>query len=595
MFKKLWRTYCHFLLIAGAVLLLVMASLHNHQALNAVPVQYTFRGEYSQNGGPWLPLNEQVKLSALEGNLALRGNFGCEIPENEIISFYMDHLQFCVVMDGEILAMSQAWDQWLQPSMCGRQWYQIISPGIGENDVVEIYMRNPHGAGNAGAYVDFLNSLYAADRAALQDMLGRTYLAHRVVGMLALGISFAVLGIALAFILMNIREGKSIWTLGLLSFCMGAYIALDTPDVAMVNGLTTFNTYASALAVMMASLEMSIFLGIFLHGASRKFSRGIMFAHCIVMALILMISLTGRVGINDVFIWWMRFQILISPLQIFCAVREIPAVSRPRANLLTSCTVLIAASLIELLNETFFWWNDFSVAKLAFVLLFMLHIVKGIRGIPAIHQKARRAEQLQTDLKDSQITMAMSQIRTHFVFNVLNAISGMCKYDPEKADMTVVRFSRYLRTNIDIMSNNEPVSFETALRYLEDYVVLEQIRFGDKVEFEAQIGVEDFQIPPLVLQPLVENAIKHGLTPLHDGGTVTLRTWEDEKNIYLAVEDNGIGFQITDLEKDTAVGLKNVQFRLAHMMNGSLKVESTPGVGTAVTITIPIEEARKCM
>ena len=191
--------------------------------------------------------------------------------------------------------------------------------------------------------------------------------------------------------------------------------------------------------------------------------------------------------------------------------------------------------------------------------------------------------------------MAMSQIRTHFVFNVLNAVSGMCKYDPEKADTTIVRFSRYLRTNIDIMSNNQPVDFETALQYLEDYMVLEQIRFGDKIEFDMEIGVEDFQIPPLVLQPLVENAIKHGLTCRHEGGRVMLRTWEDEDNIYLTVEDDGVGFEMQELEKQNSVGLKNVRFRLEHMMNGSLRVESKPGSGTVVTITIPQKEARKCM
>ena len=595
MFAKKWRTYCHFLLIAGAALLLIMACVIGKREAGEPLRPYTFHGEYSFDGGPWLPLEDGIRLSALKGDLSLRGNFGCDIPEGSEISFYSDHLQYCIVLNGEILGMSAAWDHSLEPSMCSRQWECIVSPGIGMEDTLEIHLKNLHSAGNSDAYDTFLNSIYPGDTADVQLRTGRSYATHRGVGMLVLGISFAVLGIALAFILMDIRYGKSIWTLGLLAFCMGAFIVLDTPDIEMVNGMTVFNTYGSALAVLIASLEMSIFLGIFLHSGARRIARGIMFLHCGVMAVILMICLVGRGIIYDMLAWWMYFQFLISPVQIGCCIWEIRTVSRPRANLLISCAILLGTCMVELINEACFLWNGTPLIKGTFLVLFTLHVVKGVRGIPAIHQKATQADLLEKELKDSQITMAMSQIRTHFVFNVLNAISGMCKYDPEKADMTVVRFSRYLRTNIDIMSNNQPVSFETALRYLEDYVVLQQIRFGDKVEFDTQIGVEDFYLPPLVLQPLVENAIKHGLTPMSSGGTVTLRTWEDEKYIYLTVEDDGVGFSPEETDREEAVGLKNVQFRLEHMMNGTLRVDSAPGKGTKVTITIPMEEARKCM
>lgn len=198
-------------------------------------------------------------------------------------------------------------------------------------------------------------------------------------------------------------------------------------------------------------------------------------------------------------------------------------------------------------------------------------------------------------LVQSRITTMMSQIRSHFVFNILNAISGMCKYDPEKADKTVVRFARYLRANIDIMQDDQAITFHSDLRHVEDYVALEQVRFGDQIQFVTDITVEQFLIPPLILQPIVENAIKHGLTPKPAGGTITLRTWADDSNIYIAVQDDGVGFDPGAMNNDKSVGLKNVRYRLQYTMHGSLNIESTPGKGTTVTISIPREEAERCV
>ena len=200
------------------------------------------------------------------------------------------------------------------------------------------------------------------------------------------------------------------------------------------------------------------------------------------------------------------------------------------------------------------------------------------------------AKRLEGELKNSNIVLAVSQIRAHFIFNILNAISGMCKYDPERADETVVCFSRYLRTNIDIMQEDKPVNFHVALKHLEDYVTLEQIRFEDKVKFVKDIMVNDFMIPLLVLQPIVENAIKHGVTPKSSGGTVILRTWKDEEYIYISIQDDGVGFDPDSLKDKTGVGLKNVRFRLEHMIDGKMTVESKIGEGTTVTIYIPYKE-----
>lgn len=198
-------------------------------------------------------------------------------------------------------------------------------------------------------------------------------------------------------------------------------------------------------------------------------------------------------------------------------------------------------------------------------------------------------------IRESQIISMEGQIKAHFVFNVLNAISGMCKYNPQKADETIVRFARYLRTNINIFQDDRSVLFCEAMRHLEDYIGLQQVRFGDKIRFEKKIDVDNFKIPSLILQPLVENSIKHGIMPKKEGGTIVLSTWREEKNIFICIEDDGVGFDTSDHMRKEGVGLKNIRFRLEYIVKGELEVNSTLGEGTVAIIRIPVEEVSKCM
>ena len=221
-------------------------------------------------------------------------------------------------------------------------------------------------------------------------------------------------------------------------------------------------------------------------------------------------------------------------------------------------------------------------------------MLEGIRMLIRYTEQKNALEEMHTQLTLSRTTTMMSQIRSHFVFNILNAISGMCKYDPEKADDTIVRFARYLRNNIDIMEDDKIIPFAADLRQIEDYVVLEQVRFGDKLEFYTDVETDRFMIPPLILQPVVENAIKHGISKKQSDGTIILRTRDAGENIVITVEDDGVGFDMQELSKEKSVGLKNIRFRLHHLVNGTLDIASEEGKGTIVTITIPKKEDESC-
>lgn len=191
------------------------------------------------------------------------------------------------------------------------------------------------------------------------------------------------------------------------------------------------------------------------------------------------------------------------------------------------------------------------------------------------------------ELADSRIASMMSQIRNHFIFNSLGAISGYCKIDPEKADAALNRFARYLRRNMSFLEEKGLISFENEVKQLEDYVALEQLRFGDLIEFGEDFEVTAFRLPPLTVQPLVENAIKHGLTKPGKKGSVCVLTRKEKNTVVIEVVDDGVGFEAAELEKSSSIGIRNVRYRLRHQANASLKIESKPGEGTRATIRIP--------
>jgi len=200
-------------------------------------------------------------------------------------------------------------------------------------------------------------------------------------------------------------------------------------------------------------------------------------------------------------------------------------------------------------------------------------------------------KQKELELTQSRIAIMTSQIQPHFIYNALAAIKSLIKINPKLAEDTVAEFAHYLRSNINSLSITEPVSFETELKHVETYLSIEQKRFKDKLNITYDITVRDFCLPTLSIQPIVENAVRHGITSKREtGGNISISVHEINKEIKITITDDGAGFdtnQLSNNENQTSTGLKNVKIRLAVMVNGTLNIQSKPGHGTTVIITIP--------
>lgn len=202
-------------------------------------------------------------------------------------------------------------------------------------------------------------------------------------------------------------------------------------------------------------------------------------------------------------------------------------------------------------------------------------------------------ERQEKDIVLWKTQIMLSQMQPHFLYNVLTTISSMCEMENANEARDVVNhFADYFRTNLDSLGNNKTIPFDKELEHTKTYLWLEKVRFEDSLNICYEIGTTDFMVPSLTVQPIVENAVKHGIHPKEDGGTVTISTYETSRDYVIVVKDDGVGFDINEKKNDnhTHVGIENVRKRLEMTCNGICDIKSEKGKGTIVTIYIPREE-----
>ena len=209
-------------------------------------------------------------------------------------------------------------------------------------------------------------------------------------------------------------------------------------------------------------------------------------------------------------------------------------------------------------------------------------------------EQDKRLAQKEAELVQSRMDLAVSQIQPHFLFNALSSICALCSQDAKLAQRALLDFSGYLRMNIDSMGRKTPIPFEAELKHVETYLQLEKLRYEEDLSFKIDVQATDFSIPALSVQPLVENAVKHGVSPVAGGGTIRVSTRETDSAYLVLVEDDGIGFVPGALPEDgrSHLGISNVRQRLHAMCDGELTIQSKPGRGTKACIAIPKEQMR---
>ena len=220
----------------------------------------------------------------------------------------------------------------------------------------------------------------------------------------------------------------------------------------------------------------------------------------------------------------------------------------------------------------------------------LFSLLQSIAGMLSAFDYIEKRLSLEREMNRDRIRLMISQIRPHFISNVMTTIRAMIRYDPDRAYEMAYDFNNYLTYNIDALSSTELCPFSQELRHIKTYISIEQPRLMPRLRVRYEIETEDFEVPPLSIQPFVENAVKHGVAPKDGVGTVVIAAEETDGAYIVRVEDDGVGYDSAVPASTTAghgIGVQNATQRLRIQTNGTVETRSAPGQGTAVRITIP--------
>ncbi len=182
--------------------------------------------------------------------------------------------------------------------------------------------------------------------------------------------------------------------------------------------------------------------------------------------------------------------------------------------------------------------------------------------------------------------MLLSQIRFHFFYHTLNSLQALIILRPQEAYKMAGDFARYLRFTLDAATAAGGMgSFKEEMRAVRAYADINQAQLGDRLTMVYRVADVDFPLPVLTIQPVVENAILHGIKPKVGGGTVTVSLQEQETHWQVTVEDDGVGFDPMEVDETRSIGLGNVRRRLCRFQGCSMRIESAPGKGTRVVLS----------
>ena len=583
-----------------------MGSRNSRQAWQSIIIDIAFQGEYKIGDGEWHTIIPGEHIPSTQGDVTLRGTFQMYNPENNepLGTFFADlpvHLYFnhiggyAIMPTGETFPFDAEHEAFGEDT-CAVMWGAISSTG---ETPITIVLQNPHKFGNGNAIDEFLENMSAAEGIYLESEMLAKGKPQRNVGLTILLTSLIILGIAAFSTVIRIKKSKEMWLIGLMSLAAGGYLLFDAFGVSIWNYSRIINTRMLGLCMMFYMLFVTMLVVTLLKGRAKKIAFMTTLASGISVLCCILLSLTGTVRFFDTWFGWAIAEICVVITLIICIIMGFRSVSGTTKRIFGIALVVLTSFPLDVLATACGWWDGSLVTKFVFFAVFIIALVVVLLVIPshinaAIRAKELEAEQqvLKQELQENRISIMLSQMKPHFIFNTLNTIYHLCDIDLAKAKSTISSFSTYLRNNINTLGQSEMIYFEKELSFINAYLDIEKVRFDDELLISYDIAVSNFKLPVLTVQPIVENAVKHGTSKKEGVSNLHISTRETESFYEIEIRDTGVGFDATTHHDDghKHIGICNVRQRLETLCNGTLTIESERGVGTTAIIQIPKTE-----
>ena len=593
-----------------AVTLLLYGNATSNQAMPALAAQVYFDGEYRIADGPWQEIVQGKHIPATKGDVTLRGEFHMLTPDGEYIgvyngdipiALYTNHINLTLYEGENEPYVMDVEDPLYGGATCGEYWSAYTFRTDSEKPI-GILIHNPHHFGNENAIDELLSGVALWHGLDFEKEILAEGEFQRNTGLIFIIVSLVLIGIALLSTLIHIKNSKHLWIFGMVILFAGIYFTYSSSGISLWNDSVVFNTIILGCAMILYMLFLSMGIVSFLN-VSKKVGMIAVVSLGVADALLFVIPMITDLLFYDAWFYWGTGQAVVNLILIYCLVREYIC-KKDRSNwLYIGAIAPLIAFCVDLVMIGQGVWRDGAASKSIFVAMFAVTMVVVLKIIPRNINAAEKVKELEmqrsrleteknmveAELKESRVAIMLSQIQPHFIYNTLGTIERMCLKDPQKANELVHNFSLYLRGNFSELDSVAPIRFAEELKHIEYYASIEKVRFPD-MSIEYEIEATEFVLPALSVQPLVENAIKHGLMRLETGGTVAIRSYETPTHFCVEVKDDGAGFDPTvRFDEKKHVGLRNIRGRLKAMVDGDLMLESKPGAGTKAVIMIPKE------
>ena len=596
--------------VAGALMLLLIAallllynSINSNQAQGVTAAQVYFEGEYRIADGDWQTIEAGKHISATQGDVTLRGNFHLMTPDGEYIglfkssthiAFYTDHINLTFYEVGREPYVIDHENPLFGNSACGEDWTAHSFTSKGEYPI-EIVIHNPHAFGNETAIDEMLSNVAIWGNLDFEKGILQNGESQRYIGIMFMIVSLIFLGTALFSTLIHVKNSMLIWLFGTVILFAGVYFAYSAVGVSFWSESIVSNTTLLGLSMMFYMLFLSMAIVYFLKKTKMIGEATVIFL-AVANAVFLALPMMTDVFFYDTRLYWVVAQTVANIVLSTCLAKEFLHVSKKERFIYVVAFLPLLSFCIDAFGTWRGTWKGGIISKHAFVILFAVAAVMILKLIPSNINAAAKAKELEMEkivlnsqLTETRISTMMSQIRPHFIYNTLGSIEQLCSIDPPMAGELVHNFAKYLRGNFGELDNATPIPISQEMKHVHYYVSIEKVRFPD-MTFTLEMNSDDFNIPALTIQPIVENAIKHGLMKLQRGGTIHVVSYETDTHYCVSVVDDGVGFDASvELDDRRHVGLRNIRERLKVMVSGTLEIESTPNVGTKVLIKIPKE------
>ena len=595
-----------FVVLFLALVLLWYGNANSMQAMPAMVAGVYFDGEYRIADGQWQKIETGKHISSTEGDVTLRGNFHLVTPDGEYIGVYTDSIPIALYTNHINLTFYEGENEpfiidvenpLYGDSACHEGWSAYVLTS-GSEEPIEILIHNPHRFGNETAIDEMLSSTALWTDIEFEKGVLESGKTQRDIGLLFAIISLVVLGTALFSTLIHIKNSKIIWLFGTVILFAGTYLSYSADGVSFWNESVVSNTTILGCSMMFYMFFLCVALVQFLKD-TRTIGIITVTLLGVVNAVVLVLPVLTDILFFDTWLYWASVQILANIILLGCLIREL-VVTKGKERWLYFGAILPMVSFgVDVIMTDLGLWKGGVSSRYIFTVFFVVAMVVVLKVIPNGINALSKAKELETEkivlnaeLTESRISTMMSQIRPHFIYNTLGSIEQLCIIDPPKAGELVHNFAKYLRGNFGELDNPKPILMSQEMEHVRHYISIENVRFPD-MTFSFEMNSDDFHIPALTIQPIVENAIKHGLMKLSKGGTIRVVSYETESHYCVSVEDDGVGFD-TDvlLDERKHVGIRNIRGRLKAMVNGTLEIESRVGIGTTVLIKIPKEVAQ---